>query len=287
MGVNVGPSTSIVDMLEQAQKIYHQSNAPQQKQYEAQLSASGVSDDLIVMIKSEKDAREEYTRSIGEAATENRKALDAASDALAALQASATNVANAIITLLEPSIEKLAGWASQGATELSGFVDKVIAAGGGVDGFMDVLRQDSPQLATMLDNVGKALGTMGEAIDVVTFGLKEIGRVGSALADWFDVHLGYAMSGGGNGTQPPAHPLTDAVKTVAATAARLSAHSRVTRAASRCRRTLNAGSTRQASPTRSTQARRSSQPRRVAVRPRRSSCRARPRCNPSNLCRNW
>lgn len=208
MGINVGPNVSIQDMLEQAQKIYHQANPAQQKQYEAQLSASGVSDDLIVMIKSEKDARAAYTQSYAESATENRKALDAVTDAMSAVENAAINVANSLATLLGPSIQQFANWATQGAQGLSAFADKVIAAGGGVDGFMDVLRQDNPQLAHLLDELGTGLSVLGQAVDVITYGFKELGRAGEALFNWIDQKL--ASVGIGTGS----HPLSNAVHTV-------------------------------------------------------------------------
>jgi hypothetical protein len=211
MGVNVGPNVSIQDILAQAQQVYHQAAPAQQKQYEAQLSASGVSDDLIVMIKSEKDVREQYAKSYAESAEENRKALDAVSDALATLENSSISVANTLATLLGPAIQSFADWATTGAQDLSAFVDKVIAAGGGVDGFMQVLHQQSPQLATLLDDVGSALSVMGQAVDVVVFGFKELADAGGALFDWIDGALSKLGIGGAGG-----HPLTQAVQTVGA-----------------------------------------------------------------------
>ena len=210
LGVNVGPNTPIQDILAQAQQIYRQASPAQQKQDEASLSSAGVSDDIIVMLRSEKDIRDEYNRSYAESATENRKALDAVTDALAGLQSTAVNMANALATLLQPAVEQFARWASQGAQNMSAFVDKVIAAGGGVDGFMDVLRQDSPQLATLLQEVGTGLNVLGQAVDVVVYGFKELGRAGAALFDWIDNNL--RIMGIGSGP----HPLTNAVGTVGA-----------------------------------------------------------------------
>jgi hypothetical protein len=80
LGVRAGPGVSVTDMLAQAQQIYRGSSAGQRENIEAGLSAQGVSDDLILMIKSEKDVREQYTKSYKESADENRKALDAIVD---------------------------------------------------------------------------------------------------------------------------------------------------------------------------------------------------------------
>ncbi|MGJ8495943.1 hypothetical protein ACSFB1_12185, partial [Glaesserella parasuis] len=85
LGVNAGPNVSIADMLGQAQQIYRQSSPAQQAQIEAGLAAQGVSNDLIVMIKSETDAREAYTKSFAESANKNRKALDAVTEALTSM----------------------------------------------------------------------------------------------------------------------------------------------------------------------------------------------------------
>jgi len=85
MGVNTGRGVSVSDMLTQAQSIYRSSGGAQRENIESSLSAMGVSDDLILMIKSEKDVREQYAKSYKESANENRKAVDAATDSLETL----------------------------------------------------------------------------------------------------------------------------------------------------------------------------------------------------------
>lgn len=207
IGVQVGPNTAIQDMLAQAQQIYRAAPQNQKQNIEATLSASGVSADLIVAIKSEKDVREEFARSYAESATENRKALDSVTDALTGVANSALNMANSIATILQPQIEQFANYVSAGAASLSEFVDEVQNAGGGIDGFMRVLDEKSPELADDLRKLGTALDTAGEAIDVITYGFQELGRATGALFKWIDDKFG-KVAGGSN------HQIGDAVGTV-------------------------------------------------------------------------
>ena len=173
-GVRVSPEASIPDILASAQQVYRGAAPAQRQQLEATLSAQGVSPDLILMIKSEKDAREEYTRSLAESSTENRKALDAMSDALASAKNSGVSLANTLATILQPATEKAASWLSQVAVRASEFSDKVIAAGGGIDGFVAVVDKESPPL-------GVALHALADVIDVVRLGFKKIGEVISSI----------------------------------------------------------------------------------------------------------
>lgn len=197
MGINVSPDTSITDILANAQKVYRGSSAAQKTQIESGLSASGVSNDLILLIKSEKDVREEFTRSFAESATENRKALDSVTSALEAAKNSALNIANALATVLQPQIEQFAQWISRGAKELSAFVDKVIAAGGGVSGFMRVMDTESPELARLLRALGSAAGFLKETLDVVVFGFKKLAAAAEALYTWIDEKVGAVIGGPG------------------------------------------------------------------------------------------
>lgn len=197
MGINVSPESSITDILANAQKVYRGSSKAQQGQIEAGLSASGVSNDLILLIKSEKDVREEFARSFAESATENRKALDSVTNALEAAKNSALNIANALATALQPQIEQFGQWVSRGAAELSAFVDKVIAAGGGVTGFMRVMDTESPELARLLRALGSAAGFLKETLDVVVFGFKKLAAAAEALYTWIDEKVGTIIGGPG------------------------------------------------------------------------------------------
>lgn len=197
MGINASPDASITDILANAQKVYRGSSAAQKTQIESGLSASGVSNDLILLIKSEKDVREEFARSFAESATENRKALDSVTSALEAAKNSALNIANALATALQPQIEQFAQWISRGATELSAFVDKVITAGGGVTGFMHVMDTESPELARLLRAVGSSAEFLKEVLDVVVFGFKKLAAAAEALYTWIDEKVGMVLGGPG------------------------------------------------------------------------------------------
>lgn len=174
-GVRVSPDMSLPDILANAQNVYRRAAPAQQQQLEASLAAQGVSPDLILMIKSETDARAAYTKSLAEASTENRRALDAVSDSLAALKASSVSLANTLATVLQPGVASLAKWLSGAAQDASAFADKVIAAGGGIDGFMKVVDQESPALGAALHTVTGLFDTLGQVVDVVAYGLKELG----------------------------------------------------------------------------------------------------------------
>src|SRR5579859_666234 len=188
-GIRVTPEMAIPDILANAQQVYRGAGPAQRQQLESTLAAQGVSPDLILMIKSEKDARQEYTRSLAEASTENRKALDAMSDALAAMKASTISLANTLATALQPVTERVASWLSQAAVAASDFTDKVMAAGGGVNGFLTVLDQQAPVLSA-------ALRELADIVDVVRLGLTKIAEVigtitnvGGGWADSFNARV--------------------------------------------------------------------------------------------------
>lgn len=195
LGVNAGPGRALGDILGDAQQVYRQAGPQQKQQIEAGLSAQGVSSDIIVMLKSERDAREEFARSFSESATENRKALDSVSDALVAAKNSTLNVANALATVAMPYIQDFAKWASEGAANLSKFVDRVIAAGGGLDGLAKLLQQQSPQLGQALQTIVQVFNRLAEAVDVATYGLKLIGRLFSDFGQWLDKFMGKSPAG--------------------------------------------------------------------------------------------
>jgi hypothetical protein len=187
-GIRVGPDMALPDILANAQQVYRGAAPAQQQQMEATLAAQGVSPDLILMIKSEKDARQAYSQSLAEATTENRAALDAVSDALAAMNAQLVSLGNTLLVSLQPAIEVVAGWLSRAAAGASAFADKVAAAGGGVDGFMAVVNKESPTLGAALHGVSEALTILGQVVDVVAYGLK---LISGALHDARDAVVGF------------------------------------------------------------------------------------------------
>jgi hypothetical protein len=184
MGIRAGADTPIADILEQAQHMYRASSPAQQRQIESGLSAQGVSPDLILMIKSETDARAAYTKSLTETAEENKKALAAVADAMSAVENSAINVANSLATILQPAIEAFADWSSKGAAAVSAFVDRVMASGGGLDGFIKVMREELPTATNIY--LG-ALTKLGEYIDILTYGIAKAWGVLKSAFDKFNI----------------------------------------------------------------------------------------------------
>lgn len=179
LGIRAGTDTPIQDILAQAQQQYRNAPTGQKQQIESVLSSSGVSADLIVMIKSEVNARDAYNKSLQQATAENNKALDAFNDAWSSAKDNGISVANSLATVLEPGIKSAAEWFGKVATDASRFSERVVAAGGGVDGFMKVLNEESPKTATALQN-------LANVIDVVRFGFKKIGEVFDEFATGSD-----------------------------------------------------------------------------------------------------
>jgi hypothetical protein len=196
IGVNAGPNSNIVDVLAEAQQRYRAAPEGQRSQMENVLSASGVSPDLIVAIKSEKDVREAFTQSLAESTTENRKALDGVSDAMEAVKNAALNLANSIASIAMPYIEQFAKFASNGAQTLSQFADKVAAAGGGLDGLYRVLDRENPELAQKIRAATVAFNVLAESVNIIVFGFQKLGEGLSALGDWVNKITGVNVTGG-------------------------------------------------------------------------------------------
>lgn len=195
LGVNATPNTPIQDILGQAQQVYRKAAPAQQQQIEAQLSAQGVSNDLIVMIKSETDAREAYNRSLEESTSENTKGLKALSDAMAVTENALLSIANVIATTAQPYIEQFADKAHEAVTYLSAFADRVRDAGGGISGFMKTLDTENPKLAENLRTVGTAFQHLGESVDVIVYGFKQLGAAIGAIGDWVNKITGKNVTG--------------------------------------------------------------------------------------------
>ena len=151
MGVNVDPSRNIQDILGDAQAAYRAAPTGQRQQMESSLSAQGVSPDLILAIKSERDVREVFTQSLSQATEENRKALDALADALESAKASSISIAATLVEALQPQIEAAADKLKALATDVAQFAQDVRAAGGGVDGFQIALDRNVPMLGRLFE----------------------------------------------------------------------------------------------------------------------------------------
>lgn len=139
MGVAVSPGTKIEDMLAQAQQIYRRSSPAQQQQMESALAAQGVSNDLIVMIKSEIDAREAYQRSLADSIEENKQSMHALNDALTTLQQASLKLANVIAIAATPYIQQFSDWVHN-------------------------LASDPARVQHWLDNVAAGLHAMSDAL---------------------------------------------------------------------------------------------------------------------------
>lgn len=169
MGVNVDRGRPLEDVLAQAQQIYRNAPSGQRQQYENTLAAQGVSSDLILMIKSERDVREAFTQSLAQATEENRKALDQLADAFESIKATSITVAGTLLEALQPAIKESAVVLAEWATKLAGFTKDVQAAGGGADGFRAALDKNTPQ-------VSQALRTMGDVISVINNEIRKTAR---------------------------------------------------------------------------------------------------------------
>lgn len=176
MGVNVDRGRPLEDVLSQAQQIYRSAPDGQKQQYENTLAAQGVSADLILMIKSERDVREAFAQSLSQATEENRKALDALADALESMKAQAISVAGTLLEALQPAIEQGAVRLSELAAQFTQFTKDVQEAGGGVDGFQQALDKNVPMLGRLFEGFRLEAKFLADATNVVVTRFKETGN---------------------------------------------------------------------------------------------------------------
>lgn len=182
MGVNIDTSRSLQDILGEAQSRYRAAPAGQRQQFEDALAAQGVSSDLILMIKSERDVREAFTQSLSQATEENRKALDQLADAFESIKATGISVAGTLLEALQPAIEEGAVKLSEWATQLAEFTKDLQAAGGGVQGFQEALDKNAPEL-------GAVLRTLTDVLSVVTNRFRDTGTALRNLWSWITYYL--------------------------------------------------------------------------------------------------
>lgn len=171
MGVNVERGRPIEDVLSDAQRMYRAAPAGQQQQFENTLAAQGVSADLILMIKSEIDARDSYTRSFGQASEENREALDALSDSLESIKSQAIAVSSTLLTVLMPAIQRGAEWLGTMATEVAAFANDVTEAGGGIRAFQTELEKRIPAVGTAINETRNQAGRFSDSVALTTAAL--------------------------------------------------------------------------------------------------------------------
>lgn len=183
MGVNVDRGRPLEDVLAQAQQIYRNAPEGQRQQYENTLAAQGVSSDLILMIKSERDVREAFTQSLSQATEENRKALDALADAFESIKATSVGVAATLLEALQPAIEVGAEKLSQFASDLVKFTQDVKDAGGGLNGFQKALDDNVPALGHLFEGFRLEGELLSDATAVVVNRFKETGVAIGILVD--------------------------------------------------------------------------------------------------------
>lgn len=195
MGVNVDRGRPLEDVLAQAQQIYRNAPEGQRQQYENTLAAQGVSSDLILMIKSERDVREAFTQSLSQATEENRKALDALADAFESIKATSVGVAATLLEALQPAIEVGAEKLSQFASDLVQFTQDVKDAGGGVNGFQKALDTNVPLLGKLFEGFRLEARLLSEATAVVRQGFREWGQLLSPMIAKVAKFIGYDTGG--------------------------------------------------------------------------------------------
>lgn len=182
MGVNIDTSRSLQDILGEAQSRYRAAPAGQRQQFEDSLAAQGVSSDLILMIKSETDVREAFSRSLAQATEENRKALDQLADAFESIKATGVSVAGSLLEALKPAIEEGAVRLAEWAVQLGEFTKDLQAAGGGLQGFQETLDKNAPEL-------GAILRTLTDVLSVVVNRFRDTGTALRNLWSWITYYL--------------------------------------------------------------------------------------------------
>lgn len=200
MGVNAGPGRAIEDILSDAQRMYRAAPSGQQRQIEDILGLQGVSDDLILMIKSETNVRDAYAKSLEQARDENIKASAAWADTLETLKSAGIKAAGILQDILSPAIERGAIKLVELATQLDEFVRDMQEAGGGLDGFMYALDKHAPVLAASLQ-------VMGDITSVVVDQLKLFWQSLKDLGSWVRYFLNFSRAPWGN--KPLGNDLAD------------------------------------------------------------------------------
>lgn len=189
MGVNVDRGRPLEDVLAQAQQIYRNAPEGQRQQYENTLAAQGVSSDLILMIKSERDVREAFTQSLSQATEENRKALDQLADAFESIKATSISVAATLLEALQPAIQELAVRLGDSAKQFAQFTKDLQDAGGGLDGLQVALDKNVPMLGRLFEGFRLEAKFLSDATSVVVNRFRETGKALSDLWSWITYYL--------------------------------------------------------------------------------------------------
>lgn len=190
-GINVDTDRPLEDILADAQSRYRAAPEGQQRQMEASLSASGVSADLIVMIKSEIDAREAYATSFRQAREEDAKASAALADALESVRAAGIKSAGIMASVLQPAIEAGAEKLIEWSEKLAEFTEDLMLAGGGLQGFQQTLDKHVPWLGSLLEGFGMTIDVLRGTFDLLVGAALALGdiqfKVIDKLLGWLNV----------------------------------------------------------------------------------------------------
>lgn len=200
MGVNASPGRAIEDILSDAQRMYRAAPSGQQRQMEDILGLQGVSDDLILMIKSETNVLDAFGKSMSQARDENEKASAAWADTLETLKAAGIKAAGILQDILAPAIENGAVKLVELAVELDQFARDVKEAGGGLDGFMYALDKHAPVLAASLQVMGDITSVVVDQLKLFWQALKDLGTwvryfLNMSRAPWGTARLGNDLAG--------------------------------------------------------------------------------------------
>lgn len=177
IGVTIGDDMDVQTLLAQAQRRFAEASPEQRRQYENVLAAQGVSPDLILMLKSEQDLREQYAKSYGQSIEENREQLDKLADAMATVRAAGLSAAGTLTTALIPMIERGSIKLGEWVTDLASFVNQVNAAGGGVKGWQQALDDNVPTLGRLFEGFRLEAQLLGEAAAVARDGFRQWGEI--------------------------------------------------------------------------------------------------------------
>lgn len=194
-GIGVREGESVESILSRAQERYRAMPPAQQQHMENMLALQNVDPNIIQAIKSKQSIADVYGKSFGESANMDEKGVDAFNDALATLKNQLRDTATVLMQVLTPAIQTLAPYISDAAKWVAAFSNDMQASGGGIKGFVDTLSSRSSK-------IGAALDFLGQVLDVVTFGLKEIALVIGKAYDWINSKLGglLGLPQAGNGS---------------------------------------------------------------------------------------
>jgi len=189
-GVGYKEGEALDAFLGRAQQNYRAASPGQQGSIEATLAARGVDANLIQLLKSKQDISATYGQKYAGASDSPEKGVDAFNSALADFQNAVRDISTTLMNIVTPAVQAFGQWLQDAATRTAQFSDEVKAAGGGIDGFTQVVRQHAPQIGTILHDLGESLTIFGQVIDVAVYGLQVLAKALAWAGDWLNDKLG-------------------------------------------------------------------------------------------------